>query len=935
MKTENKKTALRGTVLFTVVAVMALLIIFLTSTLALASASGNRAHKSYASAQASYTARAAIDSFAQSMTRSEEITAIVQNLGSDPSADAIHPKVELGDLSLGQIGYYNASGTWVPDRIEIAPLGTTSYAFYDVQGNGNEWGKVDGVRITVTCRVGKEEETVSAYIRKAAITASGNGGSGEVKGLQEAGGNNFRNGTNVYGGLGVGLSDTDPSVFHYHNASDINTSLNFFNAHVNGETSSLKIHVRKPTDSSIMPYSETVITGSYMTPNDTFIYLDYSIGANEKLDVKNTPYLYINELLTNPKGVATNTELIAVGSGNKQADSVAPPFNVFAGTIYMPETALNMQADLYLMDEYDPSAPKYKALFYDRDNNVVENWSRYGAKDPNTGDYSGVIVRGDNVIGGNGDTSKTLYKWVGSVINKNEVGFESVGGSIYCNGNLTLHMTKVHGDLRVMGNLTCGNGVVVDGNLVVQGTINGSPTVHGTIYNGSGGSGGLKDGVVHHIDELLPGYTEVVNIKFENNEVPNVVEGADSEGNATFTILDSEGSGEVYSSKPYYRIKADGTEDITDITTNQFSIYESIKIGDEVVVVLDGDGNAILTDDEVTYYDEFNTKVDKSVAVSNSFYTDEHGNLIDEGDAFNPIAPGETPSYDTFVAISKQEAYPQSMTREKIYGEHTGLGFQQADEKTKIITTLKEAREALNMDPVDGSFNTSVYLNAVPGGDPPAWDGSNTITGSCTIKNTTINDNITIDTSSEIWIVLENCTLAGDKTITVKEDLTGKHGTVNFLIRGDVKLGQRARIITNSVSDNCNISYQKDFGIIYYSELYANSPGGGKVFPTLTIGAGGMICGSVKAPTLVLRASQKGNWTIKYTSEYSSTPENKNPNILGNALIDHVEKDPNEGDLSNFAVIYTKSGAGGSVSGGGAVVATTLGYFDIGYLAGA
>ena len=64
MKTENRKT-LRGSVLFTVICVMALLIIFLTGTLALASASSNRAHKSYASSQASYTARAAIDAFVQ------------------------------------------------------------------------------------------------------------------------------------------------------------------------------------------------------------------------------------------------------------------------------------------------------------------------------------------------------------------------------------------------------------------------------------------------------------------------------------------------------------------------------------------------------------------------------------------------------------------------------------------------------------------------------------------------------------------------------------------------------------------------------------------------------------------------------------------------------------------------------------------------------
>ena len=66
MKTEKKKT-LRGSALFTVVAVMAILILFLTGTLALASASNSRAHKSYSVSQASYTARSAIMSFRKAM----------------------------------------------------------------------------------------------------------------------------------------------------------------------------------------------------------------------------------------------------------------------------------------------------------------------------------------------------------------------------------------------------------------------------------------------------------------------------------------------------------------------------------------------------------------------------------------------------------------------------------------------------------------------------------------------------------------------------------------------------------------------------------------------------------------------------------------------------------------------------------------------------
>jgi hypothetical protein len=868
------------------------------------------------------------------MARNEEIAAIVQNLGNNPTADAIHPKVEIGDLSLGQIGYYNASGTWVPDRIEIAPLeNSTSYAFYDTDGDGtNEWGKVEGVRVTVTCRVGKEEETVSAYIRKSAVTASSNAGNGEVKGLQEAGGNNFRNGTDVYGGLGVGLTDTVLETQHYHNDSKIYTSLNFFNANLIHATSTFDIRIQKPVKAAgdvspiNTPYSETVITGYYMNENDTSFTIDYSIADSDVMDVKDVPYFYVNELITAPKGVSSKMYFGKPASGNKTA-----PFNVYAGTMYLPDAAIEGHADIYLMDAYnsDPNMA-YNAIYKDRDGNTDASRDVKG------------ILRGDNVIGASQGGNHSLYEWVGSVINKNEVDSRSYGGNIYCNGNLTFgDNITIDGDVRVMGEFYAGGNVKIKGDLVVRGNVHQNNTngksplsVDGDTYTGSGTGGGVKPTYTHHINELLPGYTEVVNIKFENNEVPNVVEDTDSEGNTIYTILDGEGGGDVYPSKPYYRIKADGTEDITDITTKQFSIYESIKIGDDVVVVLDGDGNAILTDDEVTYYDEFNTKVDKDAAID-SYYTNAAGEIVPDSEALNPVVSGQDLSYDAFVNKTGEQAYPQSMTREKIYGEHTGLGFQPADPKTKIITTLQEARTALNMDPTDGSFSSSVYINAVPGGDPAAWDGSTTITSSCTIKNTTINDDITIDTASEIWIVLDNCSIASGKTIKVQEDPTGKHGTVNFLIRGTVKLGNQAKIITSSVSNGCTVSYTKDFGILYYAEA-AKNVAGTLVLPTLTMGMESMICGSVKAPTLKVYASKYGGWEIKYISEYSSTPVSTHPNVLGNALIDHVEKDPNEGDLSNFAVIYTKSGAGGSVSGGGGgLVPTSLGYFDIGYLAGA
>ena len=94
MKTE-KSNKLRGTVLFTVVCVMALLIIFLTGTLALATASSNRAHKSYSSSQANYTAKTAITGFTRALSTQKNVRDVIVNLGVDSNPAVIHPEIKI------------------------------------------------------------------------------------------------------------------------------------------------------------------------------------------------------------------------------------------------------------------------------------------------------------------------------------------------------------------------------------------------------------------------------------------------------------------------------------------------------------------------------------------------------------------------------------------------------------------------------------------------------------------------------------------------------------------------------------------------------------------------------------------------------------------------------------------------------------------------
>ena len=213
--------------MFTVVAVMAILILFLTGTLALASASNSRAHRSYSISQASYTARSAIRSLKAAMEDPNDgagVAAAVIALGSDQVPGGIlYPEVHIGGQGMGSVGYWDDDGIWHSDRIKLETVpGEIDWVYSDTKG---EWLPYNVVRVTSTCRLGREEESVVAYISKYFQWETPEGPvppeeeeevpdspilDSEVKGLQEAGGNTFMNGGDIYGGLGVALAD-DPS----------------------------------------------------------------------------------------------------------------------------------------------------------------------------------------------------------------------------------------------------------------------------------------------------------------------------------------------------------------------------------------------------------------------------------------------------------------------------------------------------------------------------------------------------------------------------------------------------------------------------------------------------------------------------------------------------------------------------------------------------
>ena len=958
MKTEKKKT-LRGSVLFTVVCVMALLIIFLTGTLALASAAGNRAHRSYSTSQANYTARAAIESFTTAMQRDERIVAAVQSVGTDPTVPSLHPQVIINDKTLGEIGYWDTSGNWVPDHIEITPVpNADTYAYYDKKGDGTlDWYEVQTVKISATCKVGKEFETVSAYIQKSPSKQTPRNPGG-IQGLQEVGGNTFANGAYITGGLGVGIGSSAADVYHFHNDATVETTLTYVNSSLCGGTSSFKINVKKPDDPDAeKPYSQTVIDGNLLMENNSFVVLDYEMP--DDYTQKEVPYLFINGMLTQDQQSGLN-----LVRGNNS------PFNVFIGTLN-PMGPISINGDLYLMDQNDGST--ITAQYVNREGNRVES------KDV-------TAPKGINYFGKPNQGGK-LYEWTKSVVQRTDTQFNSSGGSIYCMGDLNLANATIRGDVRVEGNCNIDNGVTIYGDLVVKGNLtfnnqNANRIVRGKIYNDSHSGDEsktqvMKPGFTYHENELFPGYIEVGNYIFDNTEVPDIEEQHETKMNhdpwhnemvypdgtvedlewGTKTIYVKKNTTEWYNAKPYYATYVDdagnGYDDTNKIVYSDKTIFKANPDG-SVKFDLDGDGNprldpdgrkiGITTDKEHTYYKAPEALGDDYVEVEEddakgTYYTKEgDSKRYGVNEVYENVG---TANYNSYASYG-QPAYPTNMTREKIWGSKNAAGvFEAAPSETKIIKTLKEVRESLNYDD-DGEYDPDIYYTEVPEkylpvsgdqsslpyayvngahntSDPQLWS-SGAVTKSCILGNSedpssafSLPETFTIHPYSEMWVVLQRVDM--DFKEIVVDRSNGANGKVNFLVVGTNKLNGSS-IRSSECVNGTKVKYDKEWGMEFFA-----APGA-----TLDMTNPCTITGTFKAPELTISNKVAGKYKIDYEDEYGNITTNIEPVIVGSALVSSVTDAQNK-----FSVL--NSGNGGKAPTGTSFD-TALGRFELMYYMG-
>lgn len=439
----KKNNKVKGSILFTVVSVMAILIIFLMGTLVLATSASNRAHRTYSTSQTQYTARTAIDSILEAFSSSDDFAEAICNLSSTNKSLAVD--VELDQSTLASMGDIH--------DVVVEYVGQQKY----YNENTKVWEDKDQLKITAQVTLGGITKTATGYLIK--DPPRNNSSSGGGAGFVTAGDANVSNHTNTFGGTYFNInSKLAPYDFNDENVFNNKTYL----YHTENETNGTKPpELIFDTRNGQAIEADFIVNGSLHLPQRvTFIYpnegtgvaiwgnltsdnpnqicfMSKNVTSDKEYAYNKIPYLYVDEAINIQKTVGMN-----IGDSNL-------PLNIFCGkTEITGGSGVNIYADMYIMDN------------------------------------SNSFIKAMN-------SGSLLGQWTSDVLNKtrdlNAVSHSS--GSMFSKGNLTLGGFSVTKDVRVKNDLTIdattydvtiGGDVVVGGKLTITGSKNVS--IGGTIY---------------------------------------------------------------------------------------------------------------------------------------------------------------------------------------------------------------------------------------------------------------------------------------------------------------------------------------------------------------------------------------------------------------------------------------------------------------------
>ncbi|MDE7138136.1 MAG: hypothetical protein K2O29_06740 [Ruminococcus sp.] len=890
MKTE-KKRSFKGAVLITVVSVMSLLIVFLTSTLVLATAANNRAHKSYSSSQANYTARTAIDSILKAAKEDEDFATAMASLTSG----GFDVDVTMDSTSAGM-------GRVTSARIEYA--GSRDY--YD--SAENEWVSKDLLSITANVLYGGEEKTVTAYVLKNPPTSVSSAGCGG--GFVTVGSAVVSNHTNSFCGtyLGIGLGSgsrvyqqNNPSLPAPYDEVSLNQKL-YLNVK-DGVSYSYDAEGRPfyaPENDDIMVTYYTgndhtieapfVINGSLIVNTETEIIFSTKgsgMAVWGNMDVQNSSFRVSSETVNNDNAVSFNQEItkfqdipyIYVDSllkfNNQTVGDPKLPLNIFCGSMNAQQNGVNLYANVYCQDS----------------------------------DKTSVI----------GNTNTALHAWSNSVLNGTDTYLGSqTSGNFYTKGNLEVagNGANIDGDLVVEGDLTLKGNLTVGGSVVVKGTLiseSGSMTAGNGIYANSAMGNNISvnlgdkkmasNGVDELYEEQVNTYHAVLakNVKIAENPyyIPFFnYAWLKKEAIATYGMTDSDGDGIIDGN--FYDFS--GSEIDTSLVLEKMD-----NVGDENTDTKDYDETVWVNRDDPT-----------------DITYNENDTYETSGFKYGDAVIG---SPDLYAATHNSQLFPKEAEKAVILGfEEIGDGTPKS--VSKIIQIVDEIEQNYNFDsddtiteiPVKNGIRADVEATVYHSYDVP-----DEITQSCTLSGSGFNKTIYIKntSSNNIWVKLENFSMEAkdfDDYGIIYDDSAPNCGNLILFIEGDATLN-KGRIMTKSYydiirnGDPFQIATNDDLyvsgvtkvtnpKIKIYSEKAEYDAGGNLISqPSLTLTNNSIVTAMIEAPHLAF--DLKTASTVSNQTFYNGTEINGKPGSADNIGVIGVLNVAKAEGQNNWTFLYT------------------------------
>lgn len=448
MKKRQGTKRLKGTVLYTVVSVLMVLIVFLMGTLALAATASNRAYSNYQKEQTQITGRTILD-------------AVVKAINEDTSTSGI--KKHISDLST--VG--NSTAITVNLEGVNYTVTATKVETRQVFDEANQEWK-NGSVYELTTRVVKTMADTEYSVRIMDMDAGGGGGGG--------GGGAFVSLGGVDGGK-IGTAGLTTGGTEINIGGDPNASFSFDNTAK--QQVPLYVNGNLEMKSQVTAYYNKVAKNQYfavtgnLTLSNNFI-LDFSSELNPTSWDKDTAVDYASI----PCVYAGKT--LSLGASDLEFGSTNVPVNIYAGNLADYTGKKTIHGNMYLFDETATST------FGGNDNSFLYRWvhKTVTGKDGSSGTevFGSLYCAGNlvlnatdnNEIGGDVRVAKDLtiaapvgnktYKVVGDVV---------CGGTLTLNDNLSCK--NVYADTIVVPQyktLTCTN--LKANTIIGGGTINAS-----------------------------------------------------------------------------------------------------------------------------------------------------------------------------------------------------------------------------------------------------------------------------------------------------------------------------------------------------------------------------------------------------------------------------------------------------------------------------